>query len=238
MTRQEPAGRPAILPAMDAVTPQASLPIDLSVSQPSSPADADGPGRIVLETRIPPDRRDRRRRPRRRQRRRLRAGRRRPVVDVRPVDPATARRFARRVRGRPVGRGIGRPVRGAVARPLAGAVGLARSRGPRRRGPRGRHEVPRRRVRQGRGRRQPAQAADARRRRQGLRVHGRRDPAQGRRGEGPGRGARVRRDVARTAARRRRGRQDPGDLQEQPAGVDRHPFPRPAAAEQHGRRSH
>ena len=35
---------------------------------------------------------------------------------------------------------------------------------------------------------------------------------------------------------RRRGRSSPGDLQEQHEGVDRDPFPRSAAAEQHGRR--
>ena len=45
-----------------------------------------------------------------------------------------------------------------------------------------------------------------------------------------GRGARLQRDVAGPADDRHRGRQGPGDLQEQPQGVDRRPLPRPAAA--------
>ena len=71
---------------------------------------------------------------------------------------------------------------------------------------------------------------------QGIRAHDRPDPAPHRRAQGADRGPRLQRDVAGTAADRHRGRHGPGDLHQQPGRVDRHPLPRPAAAERDGRR--
>ena len=167
-------------------------------------------------------------------------------LELRP-DTCTRRRLERCARRHECAGRLGGPGRigstrrdtGSVARSRLGESGDGwdRRERPRRERQGGRGPVPGRRGRIAQRCRQPAlRRAGERPGHEGLQHLGRQDPAPDRRREGSDRRARLQRDLARTAPRRHRGRQGPRDLHEQARRDDRDPLPRPAAAQQHGRR--